>query len=158
MIKIWHPPKMAKMSLKWPKSTLCEFRAAWSGVFWVPGGTTGPGFKAEIRPPLFLMFFDTFLSFYTFSFSWFCWFLCFCESDKLIKCWKVAFFVMVAINVIRPYGNNAMSGRFTGVVFHRGEMMICVVVLPSFSFNVFLLIVFFGLLKCRGDSQESRDY
>jgi len=46
------PPKKAKMSLKWPKSTLCVFRAAWSGTFWVPGGTTGPGFKAEIRPPV----------------------------------------------------------------------------------------------------------
>ena len=46
-------PKNPKMSLKWPKSTLCEFRAAWSGVFWVPGGTTGPGFKAEKCPPLF---------------------------------------------------------------------------------------------------------
>jgi len=42
---------MAKMSLKWPKSTLCEIRAAWSGVFSIPGGTTGPGFKAEIDPP-----------------------------------------------------------------------------------------------------------
>jgi len=39
------------MSLKWPKSTLCEIRAAWSGVFWVPGGTTGPGFKAEKWTP-----------------------------------------------------------------------------------------------------------
>jgi len=46
------PPKKGKMSLKWPKSTLCVFRAAWSGVFSIPGGTTGPGFKAEIRPPL----------------------------------------------------------------------------------------------------------
>ena len=36
------PLKKAKMSLKWPKSTLCVFRAAWSGTFWVPGGTTGP--------------------------------------------------------------------------------------------------------------------
>jgi len=26
-------PKNPKMSLKWPKSTLCEIRAAWSGVF-----------------------------------------------------------------------------------------------------------------------------
>jgi len=45
--KIDPPLKKAKMSLKWPKLTLCEIRAAWSGVFWVPGGTTGPGFKAE---------------------------------------------------------------------------------------------------------------
>jgi len=50
MIKNWPPPKKAKMSLKWPKSTVCVFRAAWSGTFWVPGGTTGPGFKAEIDP------------------------------------------------------------------------------------------------------------
>ena len=41
-VKKWPPLKKAKMSLKWPKSTLCEFRAAWSGTFWVPGGTTGP--------------------------------------------------------------------------------------------------------------------
>jgi len=27
------PPKKGKMSLKWPKSTLCEIRAAWSGTF-----------------------------------------------------------------------------------------------------------------------------
>jgi len=50
-------PKMAKMSDKWSKSTLCEIRAAWSGVFSIPGGTTGPGFKAEIRPPYFCTFF-----------------------------------------------------------------------------------------------------
>jgi len=31
--KIDTPPKMAKMSDKWAKSTLCEIRAAWSGVF-----------------------------------------------------------------------------------------------------------------------------
>jgi len=27
------PLKKAKMSLKWPKSTVCVFRAAWSGTF-----------------------------------------------------------------------------------------------------------------------------
>jgi len=43
------PLKKAKMSDKWPKSTLCEIRAAWSGTFSIPGGTTGPGFKAEIE-------------------------------------------------------------------------------------------------------------
>ena len=40
--KIDPPLKKAKMSLKWSKSTLCEIRAAWSGVFSIPGGTTGP--------------------------------------------------------------------------------------------------------------------
>jgi len=45
------PPKNPKMSLKWPKLTLCEIRAAWSGVFSIPGGTTGPGFKAEKWTP-----------------------------------------------------------------------------------------------------------
>jgi len=43
--QIWKTPKMPKMSLKWAKSTLCDFRAAWSGVFRVlgfPGGTTPP--------------------------------------------------------------------------------------------------------------------
>jgi len=47
------PPKKGKMSLKWPKSTLCVFRAAWLGAFSIPGGTTGPGFKAENDPPCF---------------------------------------------------------------------------------------------------------
>ena len=36
------PLKMAKMSRNRAKSTLCEIRAAWSGVFSIPGGTTGP--------------------------------------------------------------------------------------------------------------------
>ena len=49
-MKKWPPLKKAKMSLKWAKSTVCVFRAAWSGVFSIPGGTTGPGFKAEIDP------------------------------------------------------------------------------------------------------------
>jgi len=35
-------PKMAKMSDKWHFLTLCEIRAAWSGTFSIPGGTTGP--------------------------------------------------------------------------------------------------------------------
>jgi len=67
--KIDPPLKKAKMSLKWPKTALCEIRAAWSGVFSIPGGTTGPGFKAEIRPPPFFTIFDHFLTFFTF---WFC--------------------------------------------------------------------------------------
>ena len=50
-VKKWPPLKNPKMSLKWAKSTLCEIRAAWLGTFWVPGGTTGPGFKAEKWPP-----------------------------------------------------------------------------------------------------------
>jgi len=33
MVKNRPPPKNPKMSLKWPKSTLCEIRAAWSGTF-----------------------------------------------------------------------------------------------------------------------------
>jgi len=35
-------PKNPKMSDKWHFLTLCVFRAAWSGRFSVPGGTTGP--------------------------------------------------------------------------------------------------------------------
>jgi len=63
------PPKMPKMSDNWPKSTLCEIRAAWSGVFSIPGGTTGPGFKAEndmggVRRRILI----TFLCFHFFSF------------------------------------------------------------------------------------------
>jgi len=41
----WKSRKRAKMTDKWAKSTLCDFRAAWSGVFRVlgfPGGTTPP--------------------------------------------------------------------------------------------------------------------
>jgi len=48
MTKNAPPLKKAKMSLKWHFLTLCEIRAAWLGDFSIPGGTTGPGFKAEI--------------------------------------------------------------------------------------------------------------
>ena len=41
-VKNHQNPKNPKMSLKWHFLTLCEIRAAWSGTFWVPGGTTGP--------------------------------------------------------------------------------------------------------------------
>ena len=50
-VKKWKKSKMpktrkrVKMSDKWAKSTLCDFRAVWSGVFRVlgfPGGTTPP--------------------------------------------------------------------------------------------------------------------
>ena len=40
--------KNPKMSDKWHFLTVCVFRAAWLGAFSVPGGTTGPVFKAEI--------------------------------------------------------------------------------------------------------------
>jgi len=86
-VKNWPPLKKAKMSLKWAKSTLCVFRAAWSGVFSIPGGTTGPGFKAEIRPPLFFTFFDIcklcFSHFMHFTFYAFCYFLCFMKLSIL---------------------------------------------------------------------------
>jgi len=114
------PLKKAKMSLKWPKSTLCEIRAAWSGVFWVPGGTTGPGFKAEIRPPLFLHFFTTFFIFFTFVICVFCVFLCFWLSDKLYISCELPFFTLARAIIIRPYSN------YTGE-----ESDVCVVVLPS---------------------------
>jgi len=97
------PLKMAKMSLKWPKSTLCEIRAAWSGVFSIPGGTTGPGFKAEIRPPLFLHIFDHFYHFSCFIICAFWCFLSFHKCCKLIKCWELLFFNCCYCNVIRPY-------------------------------------------------------
>jgi len=97
------PPKMAKMSLKWPKSTLCEIRAAWSGVFSIPGGTTWPGFKAEIRPPLFLHFSDHFWVIFVFYIFWFCHFLRFLKCVKLIKCHGSPFFDINRCNVIRPY-------------------------------------------------------
>ena len=98
---------MAKMSDKWPKSTLCEIRAAWSGVFSIPGGTTGPGFKAEIRPPLKWHFFDTFFAFSWFTFCAFSCFWHFCEVDKLIIFWEVTFFNIAYCNVIRPYCNHS---------------------------------------------------
>ena len=102
MIKNWPPLKKAKMSLKWPKTALCEIRAAWSGVFWVPGGTTGPGFKAGFRPPLFLHIFDQFLTFYTFVICTFCWFLRFHKLVKVTFLWWVTFFDRILCNVIRP--------------------------------------------------------
>ena len=43
--KKWHfqkTPKKVKMSDKWAKSTLCDFRAAWSGVFRVLAFVGGP--------------------------------------------------------------------------------------------------------------------
>ena len=114
--KNWPPLKKAKMSLKWPKSPLCVFRAAWSGVFSIPGGTTGPGFKAEIRPPLFFTFFRVFKlafsCFNTFSFCWFCHFLCFCEFHILIK------FMFWGHFGLRPY------------YITKGRTDVCVVVSP----------------------------
>jgi len=95
-VKKWGGSKKAKMSLKWPKSTLCEIRAAWSGRFSIPGGTTGPGFKAEnrmggVRRRILITFFcfslfhfHHFVTFWHFTFSWFCHFLCFyhfCDFD-----------------------------------------------------------------------------
>jgi len=103
--KKWPPLKMAKMSDKWPKTALCEIRAAWSGVFWVPGGTTGPGFKAEIRPPLFLHFFDIKLCIFHFYDLCILMFLCFSEVDKLHILWKWSNFGAMHVMVIRPYGN-----------------------------------------------------
>jgi len=85
-VKKWPTPKMPKMSLKWPKSTLCEIRAAWLGTFSIPGGTTGPDFKAEInmggvRRRIFDTFFCFqllhFVDFCVFPFSWFCHFFTF---------------------------------------------------------------------------------
>ena len=99
------PLKMAKMSDKWPKVTLCEIRAAWLGTFSIPGGTTGPGFKAEIRPPLFLHIFDQFLSFFTFSFCHFFTFYDFYILMKLPFLIKWPFFDHISCNVIRPYSD-----------------------------------------------------
>jgi len=41
-VKKHENPKNPKMSDKWHFLTLCEIRAAWSGTFSIPGGTTGP--------------------------------------------------------------------------------------------------------------------
>jgi len=93
--KNWPPLKKAKMSLKWPKSPLCVFRAAWLGTFSIPGGTTGPGFKAEIRPPLFFTFFDVFKlafsCFYHFAFYHFSSFLHF----HVFCIWSILMFFVV---------------------------------------------------------------
>jgi len=104
--KIDPPLKKAKMSLKWPKSTLCEIRAAWSGVFSIPGGTTGPGFKAGFRPPLFLHFFDQFWWILHFMICVFYHFLRFDICLKLSKCEKVTFLTSCDAITIRPYGNS----------------------------------------------------
>ena len=172
------PLKMAKMSDKWPKSTLCEFRAAWSGVFWVPGGTTGPGFKAEIRPPLFLHFFDTFLSFFTFSNCAFWCFFSFHECDKIDKLVKVTFLGWYAINVIRPY--YVIQGRTDVMCGGSPLFWLRILLLSSCSWfrvgeitqgriNYLLsfspLLLFLGnqfyefdVIGCRGDSQGSTNY
>jgi len=99
------PPKMAKMSLKWPKSTLCVFRAAWSGTFWVPGGTTGPGFKAEIdTPPSRRRIFTHVLHFITFTHLSFSCFSPFYDVHVLCILVKCAFLLLhcnKALRVIR---------------------------------------------------------
>jgi len=134
-VKNWLPPKMAKMSLKWHFLTVCVFRAAWLGAFSIPGGTTGPGFKAEIRPPLFSSLFHVLqLTFSPFSLLWnwrFCHFWCFIILCILMK---VTFLRLL---VIRPYCNIG------------GSMKWCVVVLPSFLFlDMFCWLEWFS---CRGD-------
>jgi len=79
-VKKWPPLKNPKMSPNRAKSTLCEIRAAWSGVFSIPGGTTGPGFKAEndmrgVRRRIFTSFFAfSLFHFITFSLFLIFWF------------------------------------------------------------------------------------
>jgi len=151
------PLKMAKMSLKWPKSTLCVFRAAWLGAFSIPGGTTGPGFKAEIRPPLFSLFFDQFLAFYQFPFYAFSCFWWFWVLWKLIIFVEVTFFDHDLCNVIRPYGKwQLMVGKMSGSLHRRGDVK-CVVVSPLivlcfYLFEFFFLFQLSGRLHRRGDS------
>jgi len=164
---------MAKMSLKWPKTALCEIRAAWSGVFSIPGGTTGPGFKAEIRPPLFSLFFDHFFVILCFHIYAFCWFLHFWLSDKLCKSMWSPFFDHFLPITVRPY--YIIEGRIwyvwwfsphlvfviSGIVFvlfmsgrlHRRGDNFSNSVLPSL--NRFYLLCFSCRLssRCRGDSQ-----
>jgi len=139
--KIDPPLKKAKMSLKWPKTALCEIRAAWSGVFWVPGGTTGPGFKAEIRPPLKLMFFDTFYVISTFSFCAFYQFWCFHSCDKSDIFMEVTFFTIACAITLRPY------------YITQGRARVCVVVLPS-SWSWLFASRDWKTISCRGDYTE----
>ena len=145
------------MSLKWHFLTLCEIRAAWLGTFSIPGGTTGPGFKAEIDTPLFLMFFDQFYHFFTFSFCAFSCFLSFCIFWFWLILMKWHFYDVHLLIAIRPYCNNRMSGRLHRVVLNRREYDVCVVVLPSLVFvwmRFFLFFVFqdVGEIHRRGDS------
>jgi len=127
-VKKWPPLKKAKMSLKWAKSTLCDFRAAWSGVFWVPGGTTGPGFKAEIRPPLFFTFFHVswlhFSPFSCFPFSCFMTFSLFYVLCILTFLLFLLFWLKALLHYI------------------KGSMMIVWWFLPSFVYDVYGLRVF----------------
>ena len=138
-VKNAHPPKNPKMSDKWPKSTLCEIRAAWSGVFWVPGGTTGPGFKAEIDPPILngkkwhVFWFSCFVK------VTFCTFWHFHDLSKLINFGEVVFFAMLLLHY-----NKALLrvGEIT-----QGRPGVCVVVSPLIVF--FSWTLFFN--SCRGD-------
>ena len=118
-MKKWPPLKKAKMSLKWHFLTLCEIRAAWLGAFSIPGGTTGPGFKAEIRPPPFSSFFNIILINFMFYDLCILMFLHFSWIDKFGEMLGIINFWSRLCNVIRPYCNVVerfvyMSGRFTG--------------------------------------------
>jgi len=134
--KKWPPLKMAKMSLKWSKSTLCEIRAAWSGVFWVPGGTTGPGFKAGFRPPLFLMFFDTFFIICVIFILCILWILMILMAWEKWHFWWSAYFGVIAI---RPY-----------YITIRGRVMYVWWFSPHFCYKD-VCVHQVGFVSCRGD-------
>ena len=126
--KVWKsdpPLKKAKMSDKWAKSTLCEIRAAWSGVFWVPGGTTGPGFKAENDPLISLC--EKWHTFCIYHFY-----------DLLI----LRILVIFDLCIFDHFGEIDILGCAwlhynKALLVYTGEEMWCnVVVLPSFRFFV----------------------
>jgi len=146
---------MPKMSDKWAKSTLCDFRAAWSGVFSIPGGTTGPGFKAEIRPPLFSLFFDQNLMISVFCILWILIFLTFLWSDIFHILWSWPFLWCSSYGVIRPYCNG-VTFVFTFGEITQGSLRVMCGGSPLISQSPFLLFLFLFVFVCRGDSQERR--
>ena len=151
------PLKKAKMSDKWHFLTLCVFRAAWLGTFSIPGGTTGPGFKAEIRPPLFLMIFDQFYHFFTFNFCAFWCFSHFMEMSKLTFLRKCPFFDIDHCNVIRPYGNWLASGRLHREIHRRGEWEFVWWFSPHFCLSA-RLVFFVYCVQDVGEITQERRY
>jgi len=129
------------MSDKWAKSTVCVFRAAWLGTFWVPGGTTGPVFKAEIdmggsrRRNLTRVFtFSPFSHFAFLTFLSFCIFyeLTFFDQSPVLWCYWLK------------------------ALLHRTEYDVMCGGSPLILVTRFIFVFLFVLFRWRGDSQERR--
>jgi len=131
------PLKKAKMSLKWPKSTLCVFRAAWSGTFSIPGGTTGPGFKAEIRPP------PIFDHFWCFVIAFFIIYAFFIFTFFTIL-WICTFSILVFLIIFLCYWLKALLQLQEGVWWYVWWFS------PHLGF-LWRIVFFFCSFSCRGE-------